>query len=189
MGDTGESDTARVLAEMQATMEQVLIAIKSGSTSMGINPLPGALRGIQDSGSFSIRSGKAGQRKCSQLPSHFLRPEMPSWKLSSVSVWRGRHTRTISRSMVLPIPVGQNVPILTLVVTNLPKDTVRMDAKAKWFNSFWLIAVTPLAAGLRDIEDGKGDIQDAAKSMQASLMLLGIASQYHAVQHRQAVLQ
>ena len=69
MSDTGESDTARALAQMQATMvrfNQELIAIKCGSTSVGTNPPLGAPRGVQDSCSSGIHSGEAGQRRRGQ---------------------------------------------------------------------------------------------------------------------------
>jgi len=79
-----------------------------------------------------------------------------------VSVWRKSHIQKYGT----PDSCWSKCPDLdTVVVTNLPKDTVRMDAKAKWLHSFWLSAVVPLVAGLQDIEDGKGDIQDAAKSI------------------------
>jgi len=76
-----------------------------------------------------------------------------------------------------------------VVLANLPKETVSADSKAKRLHSFWLSAAAPLAAGLQDIEDGRGDIQDAAKAMQAALVLLGNASQHHAVQRRQVIQQ
>ena len=65
-----------------------------------------------------------------------------------------------------------------VVAANLPKDTVRADSKAKRLNSFSLSAAAPLASGLQDIEDGSGEIRDAAKAMQAALELLGNASQH-----------
>ena len=49
--------------------------------------------------------------------------------------------------------------------------------------------VAPLASGLQDIEDGRGDIQDAAKAMQVVLVLLNNASQHHAVESCQVILQ
>ena len=76
-----------------------------------------------------------------------------------------------------------------MVAANLPKDTVRADLKAKRLQSYWLSAAAPLTAGLQDIEDGKCELHDAAKAMQAALLFLGNASQHHAVQHCQAVLQ
>ena len=67
INDTGESETAKTLTETQATMklfQEELMAIKSGSTSEGINlPLPGMPRGIQESGSSTLRLDEAGQRK------------------------------------------------------------------------------------------------------------------------------
>jgi len=71
----------------------------------------------------------------------------------------------------------------------LPKEIVSVDSKAKRLHSFWLSAAAPLAAGLQDIEDGRGDTYDATKAMQAALVLLGNASQHHVVQCHQVILQ
>jgi len=219
MSDTGESDTARALAQMQATMErfnQELIAIKSGSTSVGTNPPPGAPSGVQDSGSSGIRSGEAGQRRRGRETDEddddverdcddpddddLLLDEATTFPLSEAgnafleAAFSKRMEKKTYENRIqkcgTPDSRWSKCPDLdAVVVANLPKDTVRTDAKAKRLHSFWLSAVAPLAAGLQDIEDGKGDIQDAAKAMQAALMFLGNASQHHAVQRRQAVLQ
>jgi len=92
--------------------------------------------------------------------------------------------------MVRRTPDGQDALSWNAVVlANLPKETVSADSKAKRLHSFRLSAAALLVVGLQDIEVGRGDIQNAAKAMQAAVVLLCNASQHHAVQHRQVILQ
>ena len=81
-------------------------------------------------------------------------------------------------------------PTLDPVISaNLPKDTIRIDNRAKQLQEYWLDAATPLIAAFENIQEDKADLQDATKAMQEALVFLGNASQHHAVHRRQAILQ
>ena len=76
-----------------------------------------------------------------------------------------------------------------VVASTLPKDTIKADNKAKRLHTFWLDAVAPIVAVVQDIEDGKVETTEIVKALQTALLFLGNASQHHAVQRRQAILQ
>jgi len=76
-----------------------------------------------------------------------------------------------------------------VVSANLPKDTIRINNRAKQLQEYWLDAATPLIAALENVQEGTADLQDATKAMQEALVFLGNASQHHAVHRRQAILQ
>jgi len=159
---TQEKVIQRGYSQNNGMFNQELIAIKSGSTSVGINPLPGMPRGIQDSSSSSIRSGEAGQRKCGwetdediddveqdcDDPAEDGDDDLLIDDLTTFPLSEARNAfleATFSKHMEKKAyenriqqkygtPDSRWSKFLDLdaeVVTNLPKDTVRMDVKAK----------------------------------------------------------
>jgi len=56
-----------------------------------------------------------------------------------------------------------------VISANLPKDTIRIDNRAKQLQEYWLDAVTPLIAALENVQEGTADLQDATKAMQEAL--------------------
>ena len=66
---------------------------------------------------------------------------------------------------------------------------LRLTTRQKQLHTFWLDAATPIVAAIQDIEDGKVETAEIVKALQTALLFLGNASQHHAVQCHQAILQ
>ena len=73
------------------------------------------------------------------------------------------------------------------VVTS--KNMIKADYRAKWLHTFWLDTATPIVAAIQDIEDGKVQTAEIVKALQTALLFLENASQHHAMQRCQAILQ
>ena len=196
----------KVFQEELKTLKSGVTSVGTNLLEAGTTQPPVASGGIQSSGSLSSRSGEIGQRKRGQETDKEddLRPdddlledpdedfsmdETENFPLSeagnafletafgSKCMDKDTYQKHVKKYGI-PDSRWSKCPELDAVVAaNLPKDTVRADLKAKRLQSYWLSAAAPLTAGLKDIEDGKCDLQDAARAMQAVLLFLGNASQ------------
>ena len=77
----------------------------------------------------------------------------------------------------------------SVIATSIPKDVVKADSTAERIQKYWLDAAAPLTAVVEKSDAGEIDQTEAIQGIRAALVLMGNASQYHAIQRRKAILQ
>ena len=75
------------------------------------------------------------------------------------------------------------------IASSIPKDVVRADSAAGKTQKFWLDATAPLTSIVEKADAGEIDQAEAIQGIRAALVLMGNASQHHAIQRRKAILQ
>jgi len=75
------------------------------------------------------------------------------------------------------------------IASTIPKDITRADTAAEKIQRYWLDATAPLTAIIEKTDAGEIDQADAIQGIRAALVLMGNASQHHAIQRRKAILQ
>ena len=77
----------------------------------------------------------------------------------------------------------------SFIASTIPKDVTRADSTAERIQRYWLDAAAPLAAIIEKTDAGEINQDEAIQGIRAALVLMGNASQHHAIQRRKAILQ
>ena len=77
----------------------------------------------------------------------------------------------------------------SFIASTIPNDITRADSTVERIQRYWLDAAAPLAAIIEKTDTGEIDQDEVIQGIRAALVLMGNASQHHAIRRRKAIVQ